>query len=153
VEGRYPQTISQRGSPGRISVAADGSLRGVGATFAGMFLTQDRVAIAHLGDCRVHQIRQDQFLRRTADHRIADPRHRRIITRGFGMNSNPEVVSWDMNLRDVFLLTGGVHDLLTDDELLLAVLQLDPRNAARAILDLAVSRGAAGCQTVLIVRS
>lgn len=133
-------------------ISADPSLRGIGAAFAGVLLKQNRAAIAHLGDCRVYQVRQDRFHRQTVEHRLADPRHRRIITRGFGMNSNPEVVLWEVNQEDAFLLTSGVHDVLTDGELLAPVLELSPPDAARAILNAAVSRGAVDHQTVLIVR-
>lgn len=133
-------------------IIADTRLRGIAAAFAGVFLNQNRAAIAHLGDCRVYQVRQGRFLKQTVDHRVADPRHRRIITRGFGMSSNPEVILWEVDPEDAFLLTSGVHDLLTDGELLAPVLGLSPRDAARAILDAAVSRGAVDHQTVLIVR-
>lgn len=132
-------------------VRSDDRLRGVGAAFAGILLDTDRVAVGHAGDCRVYQIRQERFIRRTIDHGVSDARDRRVIVRGIGLGSKPEVVSWDTLPGDLFLLTAGVHDLVSDDELLVALAKSTSRHAIEAILDLAMSRGATDYQTILLV--
>jgi len=134
-------------------VHADRALRGTGATMASILFDVERVAVGHLGDCRVYQARKGRFIRQTVDHRLADLQHRRVIVRGIGLGSNPEVVSWDAEPGDCFLLSGGVHDLVTDEELLALLLALSPPLAAQQMLSLATARGAIDCQTVLIVPS
>jgi serine/threonine protein phosphatase PrpC len=125
--------------------------RGLAAGFAGILLSAGFAAVAHLGDCRVYQLRQRGFIRQTTDHRLDDSRHRRIITRAFGMGSNPEVEPWEHNPADVFVLTAGVHELVTDEELLAAILDTAPEHAVRNMLGVASSRGATDHQTVLVV--
>jgi serine/threonine protein phosphatase PrpC len=131
-------------------VQADVALRGTGATLVSILFDVDRVAVGHLGDCRVYQTREGRFIRQTLDHRLA-AQHRRVIVRGIGLGSNPELVSWDVEPGDCFLLSGGVHDLVADEELLALLLASPPRLAAEQMLSLATARGATDCQTVLIV--
>lgn len=132
-------------------VRANEQDRGLAAGFAGIVLSAGLAAVAHLGDCRAYQLRQRRFIRQTTDHRLEDSRHRRVITRAFGMGSNPEVVPWELKPGDVFLLTAGVHEIVTDEELLAAVLATAPEHAIRSILDVASSRGGTDNQTVLVI--
>ena len=53
-----------------------------------LIVREGRAAVAHLGDCRIHQIRNGRFLRVTHDHVLHQ--ERRIVLRGIGMGSNPE---------------------------------------------------------------
>ena len=134
-------------------VAADPSLHGQGATFAAVFLAGGHASVAHLGDCRVHQIRDSQILRKTADHTAQTSSGRRALLRAIGLDSNPHVVSWDAKDEDTFLLTAGVHDLMSEHELLEVVqTSPDPAHATARLLEVASLRGARDYLTALIVR-
>lgn len=127
--------------------------RGIGAAFAGVLFDADQVAVGHAGDCRVYQARQGHFIRQTVDHVLFDARERRVVVRGIGLGSNPEVVSWPTEPGDMFLLTAGVHEHLTEAELLAALGEWPRQRAPETILDLAMSRGATDHQSVLLVAS
>jgi len=140
-------------APWRESVLADPSLRGQGATFAAVFLAGGHASVAHLGDCRVHQVRNGKLHRKTVDHTFLSDRGRRGLVRGIGLDSNPEVVSWDVMNDDTFILTAGVHDVVSDDELL-EVLATSPDFVAAVarLLEIASLRGARDDLTVLLAR-
>jgi len=69
------------------------------------------------------------------------------------LDSNPEVVSWDVMNDDTFILTAGVHDVVSDDELL-EVLATSPDFVAAVarLLEIASLRGARDDLTVLLAR-
>ncbi len=114
-------------------------------------LAGGHAAVAHLGDCRVHQIRNGKFHRKTIDHVLVSSTGRRVLARGIGLGSNPHVVSWDIEIGDVFLLSGGVHDVVTDNELLEVLgTSVDLAEAACRLLDLASLRATRDDLTVLI---
>jgi serine/threonine protein phosphatase PrpC len=76
-----------------------------------------------------------------------------VISRGIGLKSNPEVVSWDMHDEDTFLLTGGVHEVLSKAEFIEHLSENSELNlAATQIIELALARDANGYLTVLVVR-
>jgi len=135
----------------RERVLADASLRGQGATFAAVVLAGGHAVVAHLGDCRVHQIRNGKVHRKTIDHVLASSTGRRVLARGIGLDSNPHVVPWDIEIDDVFLLSAGVHEVVTDNELLEVLgTSVDFAEAACRLLDLASLRAARDDLTVLI---
>src|SRR5262245_4645618 len=53
--------------------SADKGLRGVGTALAAVLQVGNRAAIAHLGDCRVHQLREGRIERATQDHVLPHP--------------------------------------------------------------------------------
>lgn len=128
------------------------SRHGLGATLAAILFHGDALAVGHLGDCRVYQMRGERFVRRTEDHTLAHAGHRHVVDRVFGASSNPEVVAWDVEDDDTFLLTGGVHEHVNDDELLDALRKHDPKRATEAILSLALARGGTDHLTALVVQ-
>lgn len=135
----------------RERVLADASLRGQGATFAAVMLAGDHAAVAHLGDCRVHQIRNSRFHKKTIDHVLASSTGRRVLARGIGLDSNPHVVSWDIEIDDVFLLSAGVHDVVPEEELLEVLRSsVDFIDAANRLLEIASLRTTRDDLTVLI---
>jgi serine/threonine protein phosphatase PrpC len=134
-------------------VSEDGGLRGLDATMAAVLLGNGHAAVAHLGDCRAHLARRDDFVRRTTDHTLRDANQPQVLLRGIGLNSNPDVVSWNVQPGDIFLLTGGVHEVIAEAELFeLLTANTDASRAASSMLDLAISRGAADYLTVLAFR-
>ena len=118
------------------------------ATLAILSLADARAVVAHLGDCRVYQLRAWQAIRETADHvqpAIARPSGRavRAILRAFGMGANPEVSVWKIEPGDVFALSSGVHDFVSTAEMI-SKLRLEPDVAvvATQLINLARERGA-----------
>lgn len=100
----------------REQVRNDPTLGAVDATLAALWLRRDRAAVAHLGDCRVYRLRGGQ-VSRTNDHTAPRSPHGRLLLRTFCLGGNPEVMAWDIAEGDVFFLSAGVHDVLSDDEL------------------------------------
>jgi protein phosphatase len=101
----------------RLAIAADPSLRGVGASAAVALMLNTEIVVAHIGDCRIHLFREGKLVRRTTEHVL--PTNPGIVVRVFGAGTPaaPEIDVWQIAARDICLLTGTVHDVLTSDEI------------------------------------
>jgi serine/threonine protein phosphatase PrpC len=137
---------------------ADGALNGTGATLAALALADARAIVAHLGDCRVHQLRGWRVIRATADHvQEATTRPSGVavhaIVRAFGMGANPEVNVWGVETGDVFALSAGVHDFVSTPEMVsMLCRQANFAAAATELIGLARERGALDYCGIVLVR-
>ncbi|HKP58467.1 MAG TPA: hypothetical protein VJV78_17195 [Polyangiales bacterium] len=135
-------------------VAQDRTLRGVGASIAAVLLRGDVAAVAHLGDCRVTQVRNGQVLRETSDHVSHAAKGHSLVIKAIGMDTEPDWAAWSVQRGDTLVLTAVVHDFVSDDELLHACSGTgDVKQAASALIALAASREALDDLTVLVVRT
>jgi serine/threonine protein phosphatase PrpC len=132
-------------------------LRGTGATLAAIIVSEGETIVAHLGDCHVYQLRDGRLLRQTRDH--VQPsvdlhgRSANILTRAFGLDSNPEIWLWDSRPHDTFFLSSEVHSALTADDIVAELRAGDDagRSAAR-LVSRAGEHGATDWITGLAVR-
>lgn len=126
------------------AVEGEPRLKGVGATASVVTLAHGYAVVGHLGDCRVHQIRNNRLLRRTQDHLqpardVTRGREVNVLVRGFGMDSNPEIRIWDTRPDDIFLLSSGFCGVLTDDEI---VFQFASPNSCKMAIETLVALAA-----------
>jgi serine/threonine protein phosphatase PrpC len=137
---------------------ADAALDGSGATLAILSLVDAQAVVAHLGDCRVYQLRDGHVIRETADH-VQEATARpsgvavRAIVRAFGMGANPEVNAWDVELGDVLALSAGVHHFVSVAEMVSMLRRhLHFAAAAAELIRLARDRGALDYCGIVLVR-
>jgi len=149
-----------------------GELNGMGTTCTALVI-QGRVAhSAHVGDSRLYLVRSSSIYQMTEDHSAikelikqgalspdAARRHidRNIILRALGSHTAIEVATWEQPLPvhagDRFVLcSDGLHDAVTDDEILMATESGEAGAACESLLEMARSRGGYDNITVAIAR-
>jgi serine/threonine protein phosphatase PrpC len=113
----------------------DPDLSGMGTTFVALLASEQRVALAHVGDSRVYLIRGGQIRPLTEDHSVVgellrgrkisedDARahpHRHVLTRALGAGSaaEPDLAELTPSPGDTFVLcSDGLTTHLRDDEI------------------------------------
>jgi serine/threonine protein phosphatase PrpC len=156
---RLRRSIIMADTAWRENCGADAALDGTGATLAVLSLAGAQTVVAHLGDCRVLQLRGWEVIRETADH-VQEATARpsgvavRAIVRAFGIGANPEVNVWGVEPGDVFALSAGVHDFVSTAEIV-SMLRDQPSFAAAAaqLISLARERGAVDYCGIVLVRA
>ncbi len=150
----------------------DSRYREMGTTIALMYLQEDFVAMAHVGDSRVYRWRNKEMKQITEDHSFINSQlkaklitpeeaerssHKNIITRAVGTRQTvkPEVTFTDAEAGDVFLLcSDGLSDLVSGDDMghTLARNGNDLVRAVQELIDLANERGGKDNITVVLAR-
>jgi PPM family protein phosphatase len=144
---------------------------GMGTTLTAIYVTEDDVAIAHVGDSRAYCLRDGQLLRLTDDHSLVDELMRQgrltpeeavehpqrsVITRALGPEAIVEVDTRSFRARpgDVYLLcSDGLTTMISEEELA-AVLLAHPRlhDAGEALIAAANDAGGRDNITVVLIR-
>jgi protein phosphatase len=146
-------------------------MRGMGTTFVGLLVVEDRLVIAHVGDSRVYRLRGQELDLLTEDHSLLndlirrgmwDPAevdvfpHRNVITRAVGTDDELEV---DTRIEvpqpgDVYLLcSDGLHGIVDHQQIASVLLtHQDLTLAAVRLIDLAYDHGGPDNVTVVILR-
>lgn len=140
---------------------SDESLKGMGTTSVALALTAQQAWVAWVGDSRVYLMRDGGLFQMTEDHSIVAGMvreglltleqasfhgERHVLTKALGTRPEVEVAAWPQSVQvrfgDRFLLcTDGLHDLLTEDDLLQLGGQGSLREAAAALIAQAKERG------------
>ncbi len=144
---------------------------GMGTTLTAVYVGEQEVAIAHVGDSRAYCMRDGQLLRLTDDHSLVDELMRQgrltpeeavehpqrsVITRALGPEGIVEVDTRSFRARaqDVYLLcSDGLTTMLSEDQIaeqLRAHERL--RDAGEALIAAANSAGGRDNITVVLVR-
>ncbi|MCW3067957.1 MAG: protein serine/threonine phosphatase, partial [Solirubrobacterales bacterium] len=144
---------------------------GMGTTLTAVYVGEDEVAIAHVGDSRAYCLRDGELLRLTDDHSLVDELlrqgrltpeeavehpQRSVITRALGPEGTVEVDTRSYRARpgDVYLLcSDGLTTMLAEaqiQELLLANPPL--RDAGEALIAAANEAGGRDNITVVLIR-
>jgi protein phosphatase len=151
------------------------NVRGMGTTLTAVALVgdaegHDTLALANVGDSRAYLLSGDEFMQVTADHSLAEERmrhgemteeeaavhpQRHILTRALGVYSEVEADMWELRLQAgdrVILCSDGLSNEVPM-EAMADVLrgEADPTQAARALVDLANTRGGSDNITVVVV--
>ncbi len=140
-----------------------------GSTLTALWFTKGQAVSAHVGDCRLHRIREGRVQLLTRDHTlvaalVAEGRlteeearshpHRALLNRALAADAPAEAdleVS-DVNAGDRFVLTSdGVHAVLAPDELSSLMLLDDAETAAGNIVDAVEKAGAPDNYSVVMV--
>jgi protein phosphatase len=131
---------------------ANENQRGMGTTVAAVHFSEGYVNLCHVGDSRIYRIRDGAIERLTKDHAIAA----NVLSKALGTSPMVEA-SWRIEKvapGEFFVLcTDGVHGLITDEEILAAVLAHadDCAAACAALITLANERGGRDNSTALVV--
>jgi PPM family protein phosphatase len=150
---------------------ANAEQAGMGTTLTAVYVGEQEVAIAHVGDSRAYCLRDGQLLRLTDDHSLVDELMRQgrltpeeavehpqrsVITRALGPEGIVEVDTRSFHARagDVYLLcSDGLTTMLSEEQIaavLLAHEQL--RDAGEALIAAANQAGGRDNITVVLIR-
>lgn len=131
--------------------------KGYVCTFSALVLKSATAHLFHIGDSRVHRLRQNNHELLTTDHRLQVSREVSYLSRALGMNPQLEIDYHSLPLEpgDVFLLTtDGVHGHMAP-ELIARIVDEHAQNldlAARILVEHAFASGSDDNLTVQIVR-
>lgn len=137
------------------------TLSGMGTTCTALAICDGEVFSAHVGDSRLYLVRDGGIYQMTEDDSEVMERARRgilsreeaarhpdknVILKALGTQAKVEPAVWPESFRgrdgDRFLLcSDGLHDLVTDAEMLDVVTKHTPDDACAALVELAKSRG------------
>jgi protein phosphatase len=144
---------------------------GMGTTLTAVYVGEQEIAIAHVGDSRAYCLRDGELLRLTDDHSLVDELlrqgrltpeeavehpQRSVITRALGPEGSVEVDTRSFQARagDVYLLcSDGLTTMLSEQ--LIAQLMLEHaglRDAGEALIGAANEAGGRDNITVLLLR-
>lgn len=149
----------------------DEERHGMGTTCTTLVLRGHEAFSAHVGDSRLYRLRDGAFEKLTTDHSMVEEmvadgliteeeaRHhdaRNVITRALGIHETVEVAldgPLHVAVGDVFvLMSDGLYDLVTDEEMGAMLATPSVHDAARALVERAKARGGHDNVTVAVVR-
>jgi serine/threonine protein phosphatase PrpC len=150
---------------------ANAEQAGMGTTLTAVYVGEEEVAIAHVGDSRAYCLREQQLLRLTDDHSLVDELirqgrltpeeavehpQRSVITRALGPEVMVEVDTRSFRARagDVFLLCSDGLTTMVPEEQIAATLLANPRlrDAGEALIAAANDAGGRDNVTVVLIR-
>ncbi|MGC8943047.1 MAG: Stp1/IreP family PP2C-type Ser/Thr phosphatase [Caldisericia bacterium] len=109
--------------------------KGMGTTFNAVFIVGKIAKVVNIGDSRTYIIRKNKISRITKDHSLIQEEidkgfidkneiekiiPKNIITKAIGIKEDIEPDIYTLNLENkdrIILVTDGIHDLLSDDEI------------------------------------
>jgi serine/threonine protein phosphatase PrpC len=141
---------------------------GMGTTITAVYVGEQDVAIAHVGDSRAYVLRDGELLRLTDDHSLVDELirqgkltpeeaeehpQRSVITRALGPESSVEVDVRSFRARhgDVYLLCSDGLTTMVGEEQLLGLLVAHERLAEAGEALIAAANGAGGKDNITVV--
>jgi protein phosphatase len=144
---------------------------GMGTTLTAVYVGEQEIAIAHVGDSRAYCLRDGELLRLTDDHSLVDELlrqgrltpeeavehpQRSVITRALGPEGSVEVDTRSFQARagDVYLLCSDGLTTMLAEELIAQLLIENPRlrDAGEALIAAANEAGGRDNITVLLLR-
>jgi serine/threonine protein phosphatase PrpC len=144
---------------------------GMGTTLTAVYVGEQEVAIAHVGDSRAYCLRDEQLLRLTDDHSLVDELlrqgrltpeeavehpQRSVITRALGPEGKVEVDTRSFQARagDVYLICSDGLTTMISEEQIAAALRAHTRlrDAGEVLIAAANQAGGRDNITVLLIR-
>jgi serine/threonine protein phosphatase PrpC len=142
------------------------TLTGMCATIVAALVVNNLVYFIHVGDSRGHLFRSGRLLHRTRDHSYLEtfgpekerfrPRYAHVLTQSIGCSQTvvPGIGIYELENDDHILLSSdGISDVVSADEMSQILASRSPETAARALLDLAVTKGSTDDLSVVIVQT
>ncbi len=141
---------------------AGGSDQILGTTLVAAVIRGKYLTIANIGDSRAYLLRANQLTQITRDHSLVaeqvsqgtltprearESRHRNVLTQGLGLRETldkkmPSIFELTLLPEDRLLLcSDGFYDVVRDEDFVETLIERDPPDAARQLVDLAVERG------------
>jgi len=147
-------------------------LRGMGTTLSALVLTDKKSLIAHIGDSRIYRCRKNSCERMTVDHTKkqalidtgkiqpddeSNLYYGYILTQALGgYDDLTEVFTRVDNVQcdDIFLLcTDGLHDLVTDNEIMgILTANSSPKTICDKLVQAAIRNGGNDDVTVIVIQ-
>jgi len=147
---------------------ADDDLHEMGTTLTAAAICEGTMVVAHVGDSSLFLFRDDELIKITKDHTLAEQMYcdgllkkedmrtnvyNHVLTRAVGVESKVEVDIYEEEVQPgdrVLICTDGLTDMVEDEDIYehLATVD-DPQDTAQKLLNLALSRG--GLDNVTIV--
>jgi serine/threonine protein phosphatase PrpC len=150
---------------------ANAEQAGMGTTLTALYVGEEEVSIAHVGDSRAYCLRDGELVRLTDDHSLVDELMRQgrltpeeavehpqrsVITRALGPEGTVEIDTRSYRARpgDVYLLCSDGLTTMVGEEQLAAELLLHPRlrDAGEALIAAANEAGGRDNITVVLLR-
>jgi PPM family protein phosphatase len=150
---------------------ANAEQAGMGTTLTAVYVGEEEVAIAHVGDSRAYCLRDEELLRLTDDHSLVDELirqgrltpeeaiehpQRSVITRALGPEGVVDVDTRSFHARagDVYLLCSDGLTTMISEEQVEALLRTHPklRDAGEALIAAANEAGGRDNITVVLIR-
>lgn len=149
---------------------AEKTSRTIGSTVVGVAIANQQFRCFWAGDSRAYRIRDHQIVQLTRDHSLVqdlvdagmltpqeaeDHPNANVITRAVGVGADLKIdtVSGDVRPGDLFLLASdGLTRLVNDAELAAELVSKRPEEAAEALVQTALSRGAPDNVTMIITK-
>ncbi|MFI4985743.1 MAG: Stp1/IreP family PP2C-type Ser/Thr phosphatase [Solirubrobacterales bacterium] len=144
---------------------------GMGTTLTAVYVGEEEVSIAHVGDSRAYCLRDGELLRLTDDHSLVDELMRQgrltpeeavehpqrsVITRALGPEGTVDVDTRSFRARaaDVYLLCSDGLTTMVPEQQLAAILRSHPRlrDAGEALIAAANEAGGRDNITVVLLR-
>ena len=138
----------------------------MGTTLAFILLVEDFVVVTHVGDSRIHRIRNGVIERLTEDHSIMGPsrsprtwgtapKRRKFVTKALGTRATvePDIRLEDAVHGDVYILCSDGLSVAVQPEEMVTILEKageDRRTALRSLIHLANKRGGRDNITVVL---
>ncbi|MBQ4427742.1 MAG: Stp1/IreP family PP2C-type Ser/Thr phosphatase [Oscillospiraceae bacterium] len=149
---------------------ADEHLSGMGTTLVGAAVNGDVAVVVNVGDSRCYKLHNGGIRQVTKDHSLVENMidrgeitraesyshpNRNLITRAVGTMAEVESDVFTERLTDgdsLLLCSDGLSNVVTEHEMLEKAVSESPESAAKALLELALNRGAPDNVTVVILR-
>ena len=146
---------------------------GMGTTVVAVLAVNDQVALAHVGDSRIYQLRGERLIQLSRDHSLVQQQldygiisseeaqgsqYKHLITRALGFKESVEVEVAEHRVLPgdcLLLCSDGLSDLLEDEEMLLVVQNHsdDLEKACQALVDRANYKGGDDNITALLIQA
>lgn len=141
-------------------------LRGMGTTLCCLYLYDDSVIYAHVGDSRIYRFRDSELKQLTEDHSliqglqesqaIQPSPFKHIITRAIGTSSNvePEISSATLIPGDIFLMcSDGLSDFVPENEMETILQKSNSiRKKTHLLIDTAKQKGSNDNITIVMIK-
>lgn len=160
VPNEVPQRLKRAFRKANELIYQDGSVEGdqnmMGTTLVAAVIRDNDLTVANVGDSRAYLVRANRLTQVTRDHSLVaeqvaagtmteqearESQHRNIITRALGHRDRIDVDIFEIRLlpEDRLVLTSdGMHDYVSDEEVVSIVLEKPPEDAARELVSLAL---------------
>lgn len=153
----------------RIKAARSPEERGMGTTVVAAAITVETIFFANVGDSRGYLIRGEEIRQVTEDHSLvaeklqmgviteeeAKESHRNVITRSVGRRDDliVDIFEEQWEPGDAFVLcSDGLWDQVSDEQMVMALSELEAQPAARKLIEMAMTAQAPDNISVIIVR-
>lgn len=148
----------------------DAELNEMGTTVTAAVLCDDQLLIAHVGDSSLFIIHDDDIIKQTSDHTLAEHMRRdgllvkdderyksyhHVLTRALGVDNKVDIdISQIKVVKDdwILLCTDGLSNLVEQDEIKdLLKNKNEPQEACQQLLELALTRGGYDNITIILI--